>query len=79
MFGVLRCEKDSAAQDSPQIVKTLAGDSAASQRRSVCKSAEFKSFGCRFGGSDEMTCPAPPRRSVLRNDQRFQKAASGLN
>jgi hypothetical protein len=43
MFGVLRCEKDSAAQDSPQIVKTLAGDTALSQRRCVCESAEFKS------------------------------------
>jgi len=62
LFGVLMCEKDSL-----QIVKPLAGDGAASQRNGVCESAKFKSFGFRA----EMTCPAPPRRSVLRNDQRF--------
>ena len=39
MFGALRCEKDSL-----QIVKTLAGDSAASERNGVCQSVEFKSW-----------------------------------
>jgi hypothetical protein len=38
MFGVLMCEKD-----SPQIVKSLAVDSAVSQRKSICQSVGFKS------------------------------------
>jgi hypothetical protein len=49
LFGALMCEKD-----SPQIVKTLAGDRAVSQRSNVCESAGFKRCRSWDGGVGEI-------------------------